>query len=65
VLTDVVLPDTNGVELVAEFSKIRPGVKALFMSGYSEKAGKVEAHFIQKPFSPETLAGKVRWVLQS
>jgi PAS domain S-box-containing protein len=68
-LTDVVMPRTSGRELVARLASGRPGMKTLFMSGYTDD---VIAHhgvldegmnFIQKPFSPEELAGKVRSVL--
>jgi PAS domain S-box-containing protein len=69
VLTDVIMPGMSGPELVASLEKIRPGIKTLFMSGYTDKMvlqhGVAEegAHFIQKPFSPEQLAITVREVL--
>jgi PAS domain S-box-containing protein len=69
VLTDVVMPNVGGRELAAHMEKLRPGIKVLFMSGYTGdavvKQGALEAgaKFIQKPFSPEALAGKVRAVL--
>jgi len=68
-LTDVVMPHVSGRELADRVEKIQPGIKALFMSGYSDNViaphGVLEegANFIQKPFSPEELAGKVRSVL--
>jgi len=55
--------------LVDTLAKTRPGIKVLFMSGYTDDAivhhGVREegVHFIQKPFSPEELAGKVRGLL--
>jgi PAS domain S-box-containing protein len=68
-LTDVVMPRTSGRELVARLATTRPGMKTLFMSGYTDDViahhGVLDegTHFIQKPFSPEELAGKVRAVL--
>jgi CheY-like chemotaxis protein len=68
-LTDVVMPNAGGRELADRLVKLRPGIKVLFMSGYT---GDVIMHhgvlnegmeFIQKPFSPEELARKVRAVL--
>ncbi len=68
-LTDVVMPGLNGKELYIQAEKKRPGLKVLYMSGYT---GKVIAHrgmlgegapFIKKPFSVNTLATNVRRVL--
>jgi len=69
VLTDVVMPRIGGKELANRLETLWPGVKVLFMSGYTdnviERHGVLEegAAFIQKPFSPEQLARKVRAVL--
>jgi len=69
VLTDVVMPNQSGQNLAGSLRKRRPGIKVLFMSGYTETrvldhgALGGDAHFIEKPFSPEELAGKVRTVL--
>jgi hypothetical protein len=63
-LTDVVMPDLSGRELASQL-----GIKVLFMSGYTDDAivrhGVVEegVDFIQKPFSPDQLARKVREAL--
>ena len=68
-LTDVVMPHVSGRELADRLEKLRPGIKVLFMSGYTDKVieqhGVLEegAKFIQKPFSPEGLAAKVRAAL--
>jgi PAS domain S-box-containing protein len=68
-LTDVVMPEMNGKELVEMLSLIRPGIRTLFMSGYTADAisqrGVIQEgiHFIQKPFSVRSLAAKVREVL--
>jgi len=68
-ITDVVMPEVNGRELAKQVSTRCPGVKTLFMSGYTAD---VIAHrgvldegvnFIQKPFSIEDLASKVRTLL--
>ena len=69
VLTDVVMPDLSGRELADRLGKRWPGIKVLFMSGYTDNAIvhqgvlEKEAEFIQKPFSPEELSIKVREVL--
>jgi PAS domain S-box-containing protein len=71
VLTDVVMPGLSGGELAAQLRKRWPGIKVLFMSGYADDAvthhGVLEqsAAFIQKPFSPDQLAHKVREILVS
>ena len=69
VLTDVVMPNVSGRELANRLDKLQPGIKVLFMSGYTDNVivhyGVLEegAQFIQKPFSPERLATRVREVL--
>jgi PAS domain S-box-containing protein len=69
VLTDVVMPDLGGPELAIQLKKLRPGIKVLFMSGYTDKAISINGgldervQFIEKPFSPEQLARKVRAAL--
>jgi hypothetical protein len=69
VLTDVVMPNVSGRELAGRLEKLQPGIKVLFMSGYTDNVivhhGVLEegAQFIQKPFSPERLAARVREVL--
>jgi PAS domain S-box-containing protein len=70
-ITDVVMPEMNGRDLTKNLIALYPGLKHLFMSGYT---GSVIAHhgvldegenFIQKPFSMQALAAKVREVLDS
>jgi len=64
VLTDVVMPHTNGRELLVRLTQMRPGIKVLVMSGYAGNVAVPEGlPFIEKPFSPEDVAAKVREVL--
>ena len=67
VLTDVVMPKTNGPQLVARLRERDPHVKVLFMSGYTDRTVPIElqygAAFIQKPFTPNQLAQKIRELL--
>jgi len=68
-LTDVVMPEMNGRELYARLAPLRPDLKVLYMSGYTDNVilhhGVLEARidFIQKPFSVQGLASKIRMVL--
>ena len=68
-LTDVVMPGISGRELADRLSAIRPDVRILFMSGYTEQAvvhhGIVaaDAILLQKPFTLGTLASKLREIL--
>lgn len=67
-LTDVIMPEMNGRQLADSLTAARPGIKVMFASGYSAddlvRHG-VEAGmaYMQKPFSPEALAHKVKEVL--
>jgi two-component system cell cycle sensor histidine kinase/response regulator CckA len=68
-LTDVVMPDLSGRELAAQLKAARRDLKVLFMSGYAGdvivQRGLLEpgTAYMQKPFSLDTLAGKVRDLL--
>jgi PAS domain S-box-containing protein len=70
-VTDVVMPGMNGREVARAIQDRRPGVKTLFMSGYNDEAISQHgvladgASFLGKPFTPETLAAKVREVLHA
>ena len=69
-IADVVMPEMNGRELEEKISALRPGIKTLFMSGYTADViahqGVLEAgiKFLEKPFSLRTLAEKVREALE-
>src|ERR1019366_5290327 len=70
-LTDVIMPGMIGSQLAAHLSAIRPEMRVLYVSGYTDDA--IVRHgvldpglaFLQKPFSPRTLARKVGEVLDS
>ena len=68
-LTDVVMPGISGRELAERVSQIRPGIKIIYMSGYTDQAVvhhgilRNDAVLLQKPFTLMTLAGKLREML--
>lgn len=68
-LTDVIMPEMNGLELANRLQLFWPGLKRVFMSGYTSNAiahhGVLDegVHFVQKPFSKENLAKTVRKAL--
>jgi two-component system, cell cycle sensor histidine kinase and response regulator CckA len=68
-ITDLVMPQMGGRELVLALTSTHPGMKILFMSGYlddtitQEEISSSSLAFIPKPFAPDTLAQKVREVL--
>ncbi len=70
-ISDVIMPETNGKELAKNIISLYPEIRCLFMSGYTDD---IIAHqsvldkgvnFIQKPFSGQALAAKVREMLDS
>ncbi|MEN6439478.1 MAG: heavy metal translocating P-type ATPase [Syntrophobacter sp.] len=68
-ITDVVMPGMNGKDLHEKLRALKPGLKCIYMSGYTADAiahhGVLEEgiHFLQKPFSVKTMAEKARQVL--
>jgi two-component system cell cycle sensor histidine kinase/response regulator CckA len=70
-LTDVVMPQMTGPELVRRISPVRPEMKVLYISGYTSDAlhqrnlMEPGTAFLQKPFTPEALARQVRAVLDT
>ncbi len=63
-LTDIVMPQMGGLELADIMKNRRPQTKILFITGYSDKISiRSIGNFLQKPFSPTTLACKVREIL--
>jgi signal transduction histidine kinase len=71
VVVDVVMPQMSGPDVVRQLQEARPSLKVLYMSGYTDEA--IMQHgilasgsaFLQKPFMPNTLARKVREVLNA
>ncbi len=69
VLADVVMPGVSGPEMSSRLKILRPGIKVLYMSGYT--ADRIAHHgvldpetdFIEKPFTPRQLSSKVREIL--
>jgi two-component system cell cycle sensor histidine kinase/response regulator CckA len=69
-VTDVVMPEMSGPELCSLLTESRPDLKVLYLSGYTEDAvarSRVEqgATLLQKPFTPEELALKIRDILDA
>jgi two-component system, cell cycle sensor histidine kinase and response regulator CckA len=70
-LTDVVMPGANGVELANKLKPLRPDMKVLYVSGYAQDAfaesGLISTNdeAMDKPFTPEELAQKIRKILNT
>jgi two-component system cell cycle sensor histidine kinase/response regulator CckA len=70
-ITDVVMPGMSGPTLAAHLSTVRPDMRVLYMSGYTDAAvfehgiAEQPVPFLQKPFTPSQLTRKVREVLDA
>ncbi|HUE83214.1 MAG TPA: response regulator [Pyrinomonadaceae bacterium] len=70
-ITDVVMPHVSGRELAESLAPIRPAMKVLYMSGYTDDAivrhGLLDDRlaFIQKPFDAAAVARKIREILDA
>ncbi len=70
-ITDVVMPGMNGVELARELRKLRPNLRVLYTSGYSaglvgeSDAWGMPVEFLQKPVRPDVLVARVRKLVQT
>ena len=70
-LTDMIMPGMSGPELRDEVATLRPGIRVLFMSGYTDDSIMrngtldLDMSFIEKPFTPDSLSGKIREVLEA
>ncbi|MCI0659171.1 MAG: response regulator, partial [Acidobacteria bacterium] len=70
-MTDVIMPHMSGRELAERVVKQKPGIRVLFMSGYTDdvivRHGELEAGtvFLQKPFTKEALARKLKELMGS
>jgi len=69
-ITDMIMPGMNGRDLSEQLLFVNPAMKCLFMSGYTANvmanrcAMENNMHFLQKPFTIQSLAAKVREALQ-
>ena len=70
-LTDIVMPKSNGREIAEQLLEVRPDLKVIYMSGYADdiiiQHGLLEGElaFLPKPFTPKILVEKVRTTLDS
>ena len=70
-LSDVVMPTMGGEELMRRIKSLRPGLKMMFLSGHTDDPSVLrvledkKVGFLQKPFTPQSLAQKVREILES
>jgi len=68
VLTDMIMPEMSGTELARRLAEVRPDLRVLFMSGYTDdpvvrKVGLEPSIFLSKPFTATDLARKIRQAL--
>jgi two-component system cell cycle sensor histidine kinase/response regulator CckA len=71
VITDVIMPQSGGLELLKRVQEERPGLPVLLMSGYTDRAAALSdvlssgVSFIHKPFGPRELLVKVQEILSA
>jgi two-component system, cell cycle sensor histidine kinase and response regulator CckA len=63
-ITDIMMPGMSGRKMAECLAAKRPGMRVLYVSGYGDTKAESDAHFLQKPFSTEELATKIRELLQ-
>ena len=67
VLSDIIMPAVNGIEMAESILQIQPDAKILLMSGYSdtviEQQGRVRFPFIRKPFIYTVLVERIRTIV--
>jgi len=63
-ITDMVMPGMSGRKMAECLVAGRPDMKVLYVSGYGDALAQSDAHFLQKPFSTEELATKIREILK-
>lgn len=64
VITDLVMPQMSGREVIEQLRKIKPSVKVICASGYMRTTGPEEEEtYLQKPFASQDLLRKVKQVL--
>jgi DNA-binding NtrC family response regulator len=69
VITDVIMPELNGLQLAKELAQLRPGLKVVYMTGYApeltDHLAKLSDNvtLLRKPFAPEALTRMVRAAL--
>jgi len=70
-VTDVIMPEMSGPKVAARVTRLKPGVKVLYLSGYADNVigyhGVLEpgTHFLEKPFEPKDLTCKIRQILDA
>ncbi|MBZ5576644.1 MAG: response regulator [Acidobacteriia bacterium] len=64
-VTDMEMPYMGGLDLARELAELRPGLRVLFVSGNRQIELPAQVHFLQKPYTPATLAAAVRDVLDA
>jgi CheY-like chemotaxis protein len=63
-ITDMVMPGMSGRKMAECLVAGRPDMKVLYVSGYGDAKAQTDTHFLQKPFSTEELATKIRELLK-